>query len=523
MNVASNGGLDLIGTQAPFTHGCQVLPSTLWTMAIFPYQDDLRTDNLSFTGCNVFPGATCGIFTSTTGTAPNRQFNVEWRAVHFADTTTSVNFEVVFSENQSSFDVIYGATSDSGLDETSGVQASSTGPATTFSCGTATLTNGLKVTYSCQGAAIQLQRPLPPARRVPSTCSSSMPTTVRQLSFSRRSSAEPNVTAVDFFDAQAGTPTLAQLQPYQIVVAFSDFTFLDPDTLGNNLADYVDGGGIVVQSGFSHLGPGKPYGINGRWLSGNYNPYDYSENAVFNAFSLGTHNAGHPLMAGVTALDSDFENVVTPAAGATEVAQDNFGISLVAYRPVSGGHTTVGVTAYVGVDATQSGDWGKVVVNAGNSALLGGGGCGSPTAHAPTGSPACTPIVINGRIETGDPTQTDELDRSGIPQTCPATTTCAIFGDPNPFRYDAYTFTNTTGATQCVTIDTNTACTGNNFIFIAAYLGSFDPNNICTNWIGDAGSSPNPDQAFQVDVDDGQTFVVVVSEVNHSRVSGLPL
>src|SRR4029077_7061298 len=148
-NVASNGSLDLIGAQAPFTHGCQVLPNTLWTMAILPYQDDLRTDN-PFTGCNVFPGATCGVFTSTTGTAPNRNFNIEWRAVHFADTTTSVNFEVVFHENsQSSFDVIYGATSDNGLDETSGVQASSTGPATTFSCGTATLTNGLKVTYMC--------------------------------------------------------------------------------------------------------------------------------------------------------------------------------------------------------------------------------------------------------------------------------------------------------------------------------------------------------------------------------------
>ena len=91
-NVASNGSLDLIGTQAPFTHGCQVLPNTLWTMAILPYQDDLRTDNISFTGCNGFPGATCGVFTSVTGTAPNRDFNIEWRAVHFADTTTSVNF-----------------------------------------------------------------------------------------------------------------------------------------------------------------------------------------------------------------------------------------------------------------------------------------------------------------------------------------------------------------------------------------------------------------------------------------------
>ena len=91
--------------------------------------------------------------------------------------------------------------------------------------------------------------------------------------------------------------------------------------------------------------------------------------------------------------------------------------------------------------------------------------------------------------------------------------TCAVFGDASPHHYDEYTFTNTTGATQCVTVDTNTACTGTNFIFIAAYLDSFDPDNICTNWIGDSGSSPNPDQPFQFNVDDGQTFVVVVSEV----------
>ena len=167
-NLSSNGSVDLIGNQAPFTHGCQVLPSTLWTMAIFPYQDDLRTDQ--FSGCAGFPGATCGIFTSVTGTAPNRQFNVEWRAVHFADTTMAANFEVVFYENQSSFfDVIYGATSDSGLDETSGVQASSTGPATTFSCGTATLTPNLKVTYNCAGGG-QSPTPTPTASGSPSGC-----------------------------------------------------------------------------------------------------------------------------------------------------------------------------------------------------------------------------------------------------------------------------------------------------------------------------------------------------------------
>ena len=145
----------------------------------------------------------------------------------------------------------------------------------------------------------------------------------------------------------------------------------------------------------------------------------------------------------------------------------------------------------------------------------GGGGTPTPTATAtatPTGSPSCTPIVINGSIDTGDPTENGRLTRSGVAQTCPATTACAIF-DNFLHHYDSYTFTNTTGATQCVDIDATTACTGTNFIFTAAYLGSFDPANICTNWIGDGGSSPNPEQAFQVEVPAGQTLVVVVNEV----------
>ena len=77
-------------------------------------------------------------------------------------------------------------------------------------------------------------------------------------------------------------------------------------------------------------------------------------------------------------------------------------------------------------------------------------------------------LQVTGSIDTGDPTQIDRLFRSGIPQTCPAGTTCAIFGDPNPRHYDSYTFTNTTGATQCVNDRYQHGCTGTNFIFIGS-------------------------------------------------------
>ena len=100
----------------------------------------------------------------------------------------------------------------------------------------------------------------------------------------------------------------------------------------------------------------------------------------------------------------------------------------------------------------------------------------------------------------------------GIPQTCPPSTSCMMFLGGHR-HYDSYTFENTSGGPQCVTIDTHSACGLNHFIFTAAYLGSFDPPFLCTNWIGDSGNFPNPDQAFQVNVDNGQTLVIVVSEV----------
>jgi hypothetical protein len=253
--------------------------------------------------------------------------------------------------------------------------------------------------------------------------------------------AEPNVVAVDLFDAVVGTPTLGQLQQYEIVVPFSNDPFLDGDTLGNNLADYVDGDGIVVQYGFSHYGPGQPYGINGRWVSEGYNAYDYSANLEFNAFSLGTFNAGHPLMAGVTTLNSNFANTVTPNAAATEVAQNSLGESLVAFRPVSGGHTTVGVTAYVGFAATESGDWGKVVVNAGNW-LCGGGGTPTPTptpsvtptptpTATPTGTPTTTPSVTPTITPSATPSPTPSVTPSATPTptaTATATPGACVFG-----------------------------------------------------------------------------------------------
>src|SRR5207247_1684330 len=73
-NVSSNGNLQFVTSNIAYTNEC--LPSTTITgPTIFPFWDDLRTDGTSCT-----PGP-CGIFTSTSGSAPNRIFNIEWRTI----------------------------------------------------------------------------------------------------------------------------------------------------------------------------------------------------------------------------------------------------------------------------------------------------------------------------------------------------------------------------------------------------------------------------------------------------------
>jgi hypothetical protein len=144
-SLSSNGTVDLVGTSAIATTGCVTLPSNNWATAILAYQGDLRTDT-GLSGCTTWANG-CGIFTSVTGTAPSRVFHITWQAVSFADNANTANFEVRFFENNCvGFEVFYGTTFDNGLNETSGVQGFG---ATTFSCGTAALTNGLGVAYTC--------------------------------------------------------------------------------------------------------------------------------------------------------------------------------------------------------------------------------------------------------------------------------------------------------------------------------------------------------------------------------------
>ncbi len=109
VNVGANGNIQFTGDSGYV--GSDALPDAHFATAIFALKTDLRTDQ---TGG--------GIFTSVSGTAPNRIFNIEWRAVLFSNTSQSVNFEVRLFEGLNRFEIIYGAISVNGSGQTVGVQ-----------------------------------------------------------------------------------------------------------------------------------------------------------------------------------------------------------------------------------------------------------------------------------------------------------------------------------------------------------------------------------------------------------------
>ena len=195
--------------------------------------------------------------------------------------------------------------------------------------------------------------------------------------------AEPGVTAVDLFDAFSGTPTLAQLQQYNIVFAFSNNFWNDAVAMGNVLADYEDAGGVVVVGTFAWDNRGG-WNLAGRWMTGGYTPYNSTSQTNFSDNTANITDPSHPLMQGVSSLSAFYRNGVTLTAGAVSVADWTDGPPAVAYK-ANNGHTAVGINAYLGYLDAFSGEWGRVIVNAGRWLIP----CATPT---PTPTP--TQIVL---------------------------------------------------------------------------------------------------------------------------------
>jgi hypothetical protein len=117
-----------------------------------------------------------------------------------------------------------------------------------------------------------------------------------------------------------------------------------------------------------------------------------------------------------------------------------------------------------------------------------------------------------------DPTQTGRPSRNGESSTCAAPRAApAITKATTVFRYDAFTFTNTGSTPSCVTAWT-VAARGCGTTESVAYLDSFDPASVLSNFLAYQTSPPASFSSFHYvspysfTVPAGRTFVVVVSE-----------
>ncbi|MBK9532658.1 MAG: choice-of-anchor J domain-containing protein [Chitinophagaceae bacterium] len=128
--------------------------------------------------------------------------------------------------------------------------------------------------------------------------------------------------------------------------------------------------------------------------------------------------------------------------------------------------------------------------------------------------------LFTGALITGDLTMAQRLNRPGAPGG-----TCAVprvfpgtFGT-GPYFYDTYTFTNTTGVAACVVVNLTTTDLTNANIQSAAYLGSFNPAALATNYIADpyvSTGTPAPPAGitYSFNLANGATTVIVVFSTN---------
>lgn len=175
--------------------------------------------------------------------------------------------------------------------------------------------------------------------------------------------AQPGVAGVDFLNAALGTPTVAQLKLYDVVVATGDCGWSDRVLMGNNLADYQDQGGVVVETNFNWQGMSSAT-LAGRWITSAYSPYQVGATPIDGFATLGVHDTSSPLLAGVTSLSAYWRNALTLTGGAIEVAKWSDGTSAVAVKGVA-----VGINANLGdyskpPPTTWTGDFAKIIVNA---------------------------------------------------------------------------------------------------------------------------------------------------------------
>jgi hypothetical protein len=132
--------------------------------------------------------------------------------------------------------------------------------------------------------------------------------------------------------------------------------------------------------------------------------------------------------------------------------------------------------------------------------------------------PTCTggadQTIPPSSLTAADLTQSDRLGRDGQPSGCVGKG-CPGGGFAGTKFYKTYNFRNNGAAPACFTVTINAALGGAGDIESAAYLNSYNPANLCQNYLGDSGvvglGTTIPNATYSFTVPANSDFVVVVN------------
>ncbi|HEU5181951.1 MAG TPA: choice-of-anchor D domain-containing protein [Candidatus Polarisedimenticolia bacterium] len=164
----------------------------------------------------------------------------------------------------------------------------------------------------------------------------------------------PEFGVVDVIDIADVAPSLEKLSQYDAVLVAINLLMLDPEGVGDVLADYVDAGGGVVLSSAAFV-PG--WEVTGRLLSEGYVPV-VGRGGVTGPSALKDWDASHPIMDGVATASAYLAGIAL-APGAEWIAGWADGMPFA----VANSHQVVAVNAYFG-SGYWSGDMPRLLRNA---------------------------------------------------------------------------------------------------------------------------------------------------------------
>ncbi|HYO49833.1 MAG TPA: S-layer homology domain-containing protein, partial [Chloroflexia bacterium] len=179
----------------------------IFEYAAIAYWDDL------ITSCT-----NCGVYTSVSGSAPNRIFNLEWRAQVLSN-STAANFEIRMYESENRFDFVYGTVVAAGNGATIGVQRDGV-TATEYACDMpGSVTPGFMLTFTAPACPT-----VTPTATLPPILPTSTNTPVEPTS----TPAEPTPCTVTFTDVENDNTFYANIRCLAcrgIMSGYSDGSF----------------------------------------------------------------------------------------------------------------------------------------------------------------------------------------------------------------------------------------------------------------------------------------------------------